>query len=198
MSDEPISAPKSIDPTILQRSGWSNAELIWEQIQETAARCIEAENDFEQAAELWQGALDVAREYFSADDPRLATSLVNVALARRRGGDETQARELLAQAEALWNSDAQTWIAALKPEVRARSSMFHLRMERKHKDGYDRLARERYRQLADEGLETIRAYRNGNGGGSDRWSRWRRLKPAAFNDARKLLGAVLLMAGDGR
>ena len=45
MSDEPISAPEPVDPVLLERAGWSNAELIWEQIQETAAECLAAGMD---------------------------------------------------------------------------------------------------------------------------------------------------------
>ena len=200
MSDEPISAPEPVDPALLERAGWSNAELIWEQIQETAAEC-RAAGDHEEAEQLWQGALEVAREYFAADDPRLATSLVNSALSYRRAGDEAQAQILLAEAALVWKA-AGAWIARLKPEVRARSSTFHLRMQRRHPGGYDHFARRRYAALAADGLSMIQAQQSAavsaeqgrTMNAAQRLAGWRREKPAEFNDARKLLGAVWLMS----
>ena len=58
---------------VLERAGWSNAELIWEQIQETAAEAQATGDPENQASALWAGALEVAREHFAPDDPRLAT-----------------------------------------------------------------------------------------------------------------------------
>ena len=46
---------------VLERAGWNNAELIWEQIQEAAAEA-QAAGERQEASELWVGALEVARE----------------------------------------------------------------------------------------------------------------------------------------
>jgi hypothetical protein len=201
MSDEPISVPESVDPAVLERAGWSNAELIWEQIQETAAGC-RAAGDIEEAEELWQGALEVAREYFADNDPRLAASLVNAALIHRRAGREAQAQILLAEALLVWKA-ADAWIAMLKPDVRARSSTFHLRMQRKHLGGYEHFAQKRYVRLAVAGVTAIYAQprcarsagTEDDSGAAERRTHWHSVKPAQFNDNRKLLGAVWLMTG---
>lgn len=204
MSEEPISAPEFVDPALLERAGWNNAELIWEQIQETAAACC-ADADIEEAEELWQGGLEVARDYFADDDPRLATSLVNAALIHRRAGDEAQAQTFLAEALLIWKA-GQSWIARLKPDVRARSSTFHLRMQRKYQGGYDHFSQKRYARLAVVGLAVIHAQQKSAARPPDvhenpeaeRLACWRAAKPVEFNDARKLLGAVWLMAGASR
>jgi hypothetical protein len=200
MSEEPISVPEPVDPAILERAGWTNAELIWEQIQETAAECYVTGN-YEEAEELWQGALEVARDYFADNDPRLATSLVNAALIQRRAGDEAQTQILLAEALLVWKA-AAAWIALLKPDVRARSSTFHLRLQRRHPGGYDQFSQQRYAALAVDGLSRIhRQQRPAAPPGpetdiseAERLAGWRKEKPSEFNDARKLLGAVRLMA----
>ncbi len=181
-------------PTLeaLERAGWSNAELIWEQIQETAAEA-QATGDPNQASELWAGALEVAREHFAPDDPRLASSLLNCALDKRRAGDSLAARALLDEAKAVW-SRTDAWIDALRPERRARSSTFHLRLQAKHRGAYDRFSKERYAALRQEAQAFVQACDAEKASKSDRLARWHRERPAGFTDMRKLLGAVLLLA----
>ena len=53
---ETIAAPIH-DPGLLERAGWTNAEVIREQIQETAAERARA-NDRSEASEPWRGALE--------------------------------------------------------------------------------------------------------------------------------------------
>lgn len=188
MSRKPTSA---CEPTVsieyLERCGWSNAELIWEQIQEEAAR-VWLLGDEDEAAALWQGALDIAEEHFTSRDPRRVTSRVNAAPGYRPGA-EGSAVSLDAPRE--W-VDSEPWVTNLKPIVRARSSMFHLRLRTKHRGAYDRADHEVYRSLFQQGLNQLR-------GGDDetrfrqRVTRWYEQKPSGFNDYRKLLAAVLLL-----
>lgn len=170
--------------------GWRNAELIWEEIQEAAAECALG-GDWTEAAELWQGALEVAREYLASDDARLATSLVNVAVSRRQAGDETGAAGLLDEALTVWQA-AGPWLAALQPETRARSSTFHLRLARRHAEVYAQHARAAWQAWADAGLARITAHRAGAV-----WqvtlADWQAARSAGYNDKRKLLSAVYLM-----
>ena len=182
------------DPRLLERAGWTNAEVIWEQIQETAAEC-ERESDYAEASELWRGALDLAREHLPPGDLRGAASVGNVAIAARRAGDLSTAERMLDEALALWDTGGQ-WVESLKPLPFARSSTFHLRLQTKHPGGYDRFPRERYRRLAMEGRAILAARRDGTPDESDRLARWRRERPDGFNDWRRLLGAVLLIASD--
>ena len=183
------------DPRMLERAGWTNAELIWEQIQETAAD-RERAGDHAEAAELWRGALELTREHLSSGDLRRAASLACVAVAERRAGDAATARRRFDEALALWDA-GERWIDSLKPTRSARSSTFHLRLQAKHPGGYDRFPRERFRTLAMEGRAVITARRAGHSDESDRLERWRRERPDGFDDWRKLLGAVLLVAADG-
>ncbi len=139
------------------------------------------------------GALRLARASFSAGDPRLATSLINWAVALP--GDDAARPALLQEAVTLWRGSGP-WLQSLKPEWRARSSTYHLRMETKYPGGYDRFSEGKYATLAAEGLAAAEAHAKGEAW-PDQRARWEKERPAGFNDLRKLLGAVLLTAGDG-
>ena len=201
MADDPdpvtdtVSAPIH-DPGALARAGWTNAEVIWEQIQEAAAECERA-GDPTEAGELWRGAFDVAREHLPSGDLRVATSVANLGMAARRAGDAGEAARRLEEALRIWD-EGEAWLGALVPEARARSSTFHLRLESKHRGGYDRFPRERFRALAEEGRAVLAARREGRPDANDRLERWRRERPAGFNDWRRLLAAVLLVAAGHR
>ena len=199
MTVDPKKRPETIatpvhDPRLLERAGWTNAEVIWEQIQEAAAECERAD-DYAEASELWRGALDLAREHLPSGDLRVAASVANIAVAERRTGDPATAKRNLDEALALWDA-GEPWVESLKPAAVARSSTFHLRLQAKHPGGYDRFPRERYRTLAMEGRAVLAARRDGLPDKSDRLDRWRRERSNGFNDWRKLLGAVLLIAAD--
>ena len=184
------------DPAALERAGWTNAEVIWEQIQEAAAE-RERAGDPGEAGELWRGALEVAREHLQPGDLRFATSVANLGVAARHAGDPAEAARKLDEALRIWD-EGQAWLDALVPVARARSSTFHLRLEAKHPGAYDRFPRERYRALAGEGRAILVARRDGRPDEVDRLARWRLERPAGFNDWRRLLGAVLLAAADVR
>ena len=183
------------DPRLLERAGWTNAEVIWEQIQKTAAE-RERAGDYTEASELWRGALDLAREHLRPDDLRVAASVASVAVAERRIGDAAAGKRMFEEALALWNA-GEGWVESLNPAALARSSTFHLRLQAKHPGAYDRFPRERYRRLAGEGRAILAARRDGLADELDRLVRWRRERPDGFSDWRKLLGAVLLVASDG-
>ena len=133
------------------------------------------------------------REHLPPEDLRVATSVANVAVALRWAGQRDAARRTFAEALALWDGGGR-WVESLKPTARARSSTFHLRLEARHADTYRRFPQQRYRALAEEGRAILLARRDGAGDASDRLARWRRERPAGFNDWRRLLGAVLLIA----
>ena len=197
---DPDEPPETIaasvhDLRLLERAGWTNAELIWEQIQETAAES-ERGNDHSGASELRRGALELAREQLPPGDLRVATSVVNLAIAERQAGNASAAQRMLDDALALWDAGGR-WVDSLKPVPLARSSTFHLRLQARHPGGYDRFPRERFRTLAMEGRTILAARHAGVPDTSDRLARWRRERPEGFNDWRKLLGAVLLIASDG-
>lgn len=182
------------DLRALERAGWTNADVIWEQIQETAAESERA-GDPAEASELWRGAVELAREHFPPGDLRVAASVANVAIAARRAGDAAAASRMLDEALALWDA-GDRWVESLNVATFARSSTFHLRLEARHPGGYDRLPRERRRALAQDGRAVLASRRAALPDDSDRLERWRRERPDGFDDWRKLLGAVLLIAAD--
>ena len=197
MSDAPTSGgdrPDSAlpDAEALARAGWREEELTWEQVQEAAAEALMA-GDWRQASSLWAFGLDLARVSFEASDPRLATSLANKAVALRRDGKKAAAAALFDEALAVWACSGP-WVLALAPERRARSSTFHLRLERRHQGGYDRHARARYTALAEEGQSDTKALKAGGQAPRGALKRWQKERPAGYVDARKLLAAVLLLA----
>lgn len=192
---ETISTPVH-DPGALERAGWTNAEVIWEQIQQAAEERDRA-GDPAEAVELWRGGFDVAREHLPPGDLRLATSAANLGVAARRAGDRAAAARRLDEALRLWD-EGEEWLEGLVPAARARSSTFHLRLESKHPGAYERFARETFRALARDGRAVLADRRDGRPDGYDRLARWRGERPAGFNDWRRLLAAVLLVAGDGR
>jgi hypothetical protein len=190
MSGAPTSADDLPDAAALAAAGWSEAELTWEHVQVAAAEVL-AQGKTGEAASLWQSGLELARETFGEDDPRLAASLANRAVGLRLEGDDAAAAALLGEALEVWDR-AGPWIEALKPERRARSSLYHLRVETKYKGGYERHSRERYRKLAEEGRARTGALRDAAGAPQADLERWRRNRPAGYDDARKLLAAVVL------
>lgn len=185
----------SIDPRTLAAAGWLESDFVWERLQEAAAESVVSGNE-DGAAQRWGEALRLARAEFAANDPRLAASLTNQALSVRHKGNEVLAGELLSEALLVWDASS-SWIEAMKPERRSRSSTFHLRLESKHKGGYVHFSEERYRALAAEGRATTAAHKSGGAeqNAGDRLMRWRKERPAGFTDGRKLLAAVLLIAG---
>ena len=168
----------AVDPRSLLAAGWSEEDLRWEALQLSGSATERTE------------ALRLARASFRPDDPRLATSLINRA-ADLAEGDAARAG-LQREALAIWRG-CDSWLSEMKPERRARSSTYHLRMESKYPGGYDRFSEERYRVLAAEGLRAAEAHAAGLPWPDGR-ERWEKLRPAGFNDLRKLLAAVLLTA----
>lgn len=177
---------EGLDPRVLLDAGWTPEELYWEELSATGLALAGRQ----QAAEYWREAARVAPETFAVDDLRRATSLANLALA-----DEGQAAALLAQALDLWRANAG-WVADLRPERRARSSLFHLRLMSKHRGGYDHWSRHRYQELYEAGLRRMELRAAGGLGEDESYALWRRHRPATFDDRRRLTGAVYLIAPD--
>jgi hypothetical protein len=80
----------------------------------------------------------------------------------------------------------------------ARSSMFHMRMEQRHRGAYE----ERWQEKWAAWVAEARGRLGGEGPpallppaeAAAALARWRREKPAMLNDSRKLLAAVALLA----
>ena len=179
-------APTWVDDAALRaavRGGWDEAEARWEWLQESAARAW-AGADARRARALWDEALILARDNFAAPDGRLGASWANVGWA---GADDAEdAEDKFAQAEGVW-ALAPLWIDRMAPAGRGRSSLHHLRMERKNKAVYQTAAKKRLQAMADEARRRLQSRRG------IALSEWQNEKPAAFDDTRKVLSACYLM-----
>lgn len=202
MSDVPISGPDepgaageaadarsdaAPDFAAAKAAGWSAADLEWEAKAEAATR-LRLEGEQAAAEALWVALLALARAQFSAKDPRLATSLANLAAARGDAGGSAQ----FAEARRIWDASG-FWIEAMALTRRARSSLFHLRLEAKHKARYDAQVRQRLLRFAGETRENLQALEAARPAPHRGWPRWRAEKPARYGEERKFLAACLLL-----
>jgi uncharacterized protein (DUF1684 family) len=170
---------------------WTPADADWERLQVAAAEAFAA-HDLAGAAESWAKALRTARSHFEPHDPRLATSLANQAFALRLC-EEPVAERLFADALEVWDA-APAWLARQRFAPRARSSIFHLRLEAKHGGAYDASLRRR----AETVLNTARAATAALAAGApsqalDRAS-LQGLRSAPLDAMRKVLAAAHLLA----
>jgi len=178
-------------PTSAADPAWTDADADWERLQVGAAEAFAA-HDLAAAAQSWAAALRTARASFGADDPRLATSLANYATALRQKGEPVPAR--LWQ-EALEISDAApAWLARQRFAPRARSSVFHLRLEAKHGGAYDANLRRRAETLLHAARAASASLAAGAAAGAPDSAVFRILLSAPRDAMRKVLAAAHLLA----
>ena len=173
-------------------AGWGRSELWWERLQERANAAWEA-GDAARAARRFRLAWWLARAALPRADPRRATSLANAALAARQAGADRLAARRYAAALRLW-ADVPSALDRLELRGRARSSLFHLRLEARHRAAFEANRRTRLARFVVESGETLAAAAAGRPAPHRHFARWRGEKPAAFDDARRLLAACLLLA----
>jgi hypothetical protein len=185
-----IWAFKRSDPDWLlaQNSGWSRADLMWERLME-AGNVAYCAGQMPRAGRLFFAANALARGRFDAADLRRATAPAARAMVRLAQGKDAGA--LLALARQGWHL-APAAVADMEIRPRIRSSLFHLRLEAKHRGQYQDNLRLRLGRIADETGETLAQM--GSGAARHRhFSRWRGEKPTVFDGTRKVLGAALLI-----
>ena len=199
MCGGPILAPESWTLRELVSAGWMPEELEWESGAETGMACLAA-GDAAGAGARFAKMVRLAHASFSGDDPRLATSLANHAAALVAAGQAGLSGLSIRDARRIWR-DCGAWIARMTAPRVARSSLFHMRMEQRHRAEYEARWRVKWAELAAEARERV-----GEGGSltlvsaaeaGERLARWRRERPAMLNDTRKLMGAVMLLAVRG-
>lgn len=173
-------------------AGWRTCDLGWERLQERAEAALRA-GDGPGAAGLWHRGWWLAMRRFSTNDPRYATSLANAGMAARLAGNEPLARLRYASALRLWGA-VPDWVERMSIARRARSSMFHLRLETTYWDDYKASIRRRAMGFAREAAACLDAGACGTSTTLRLHDRWRGERPAAFDDLRKFLGAALLLA----
>jgi tetratricopeptide (TPR) repeat protein len=126
----------------------ANPEFFWVHITEAATLEFDG-GRFSIAAAKWQNAYRVAQG-FDDCDPRLAGSLNNLAIAFRIEKDFEQAARWYRSALKNWES-ASHWIDRMRLTQRARSSLFHFRLESKHRRKYDNMVRRNHQKLLAAG-----------------------------------------------
>lgn len=196
MSGEPILAAERWSPKELLAAGWAEADLAFEQISERALEAA-ARGDTSAAKTESGSALQLARESFEPIDPRLGTALANFAACLALAGDTQATARLLGEARAVWGG-AGPWIARMDAPRVARSSLFHMRMEVRHRDTYRARWQQRWQEIAAETQGRLEALDAAPGSVTQHiaeaaLAQWRRERPAMLNDTRKLMAASCLL-----
>jgi hypothetical protein len=196
MCGGPISVPESWRFEELAAAGWREEDLAWENACEAGLECLAA-GRLEQMCKHMAACVRIAHAGFADNDPRLGTSLFNHGAALIAAGDEKSSGRTVADAAIVW-SRCGPWVAAMTAPRVARSSLFHMRMEQRHRAAYEERWRITWAELVAEArsrtdgsgpLQLVSAEEAGEGLG-----RWRRERPAMLNDTRKLRAAVILLA----
>ncbi len=169
---------------------WTSADTDWERLQVEAAEAFAANDPVRAAASLGV-ALRTARANFEADDPRLATSLANYATALRQRGEPVPAN-LWKEALGIWD-EGSAWLARQRLAPRARSSIFHLRLETKHAGVYDARLRRRAAALLGEGRAATVAVAAGAPGQGPDHAAFQAFRSAPLDALRKVLAAAHLL-----
>jgi hypothetical protein len=175
-------------------AGWRRRDLWWERLEETANKAL-IEGQERSAVRHFRLAFWLARLGFPKDDPRRATALANLAFMARLTGSEKAAERHYTTARSLW-SKVPSALDTLQIQPRAKSSLFHLRMEVKHWETYRNNMKIRLGKFIQETDEALAALSRHEQPPHRLFSRWRGEKPAVFDDTRKLLAACLLVASD--
>ncbi|WP_162497371.1 tetratricopeptide repeat-containing protein [Roseovarius dicentrarchi] len=181
---------KRSDPDWLlaQKSGWTRADLMWERLMEAGNQAYCA-GRMARAARLFFAADALARGRFDARDLRRATAPAARAMVRLARGRNAGA--LIALARQGWQM-APAAVAEMEIRPRIRSSLFHLRLEAKHRGQYQDNLRLRLTRIAEETSETL-AQMDGIPAPHRHFSRWRGEKPTVYDGTRKVLAAALLI-----
>lgn len=175
-------------------SGWSRSDLIWERLQEWSNERRRSKRRASAASGFLTGWL-IACLCFKSGDSRVWTSVANAGFALRLMGAEALARRAYESAFNRWSSVDRS-LDSIEIRSRARSSLFHLRMEAKHWDAYRSNMAARLQAFIDEAGECLEHLIDGRQVPHRLYSRWKGEKPSVFDDTRKILGACLLLASD--
>jgi hypothetical protein len=179
----------------LLQAGWSEADLAWETTAERTAEAV-AREDPTMAKDAAGDALQLARANFASNDPRLGTSLANYGICLSLSGQSEDSMFLCREGLNVWRK-SRGWIAHMEAPRMARSSLFHMRMEARHRSTYRSRWQERWREIAAEATARSEALIVSRGvpvaTAADAYARWRRERPAMLNDTRKLMAAAFLL-----
>jgi hypothetical protein len=183
-----------MQPAPFEKSLWSEQDAAWERAVEQFAAAV-AGGDYSRAAMLADAALMIAQRSFDDGDPRRAAALANQAMCVGRH-DPAKALAMLRQATAAWRNIAG-WMEGMRISPAARSSIFHMRMEQKHRKDYSAAQRARWVAAAKEAevrltsVDLATAWDCSAAGQA--LDMWQAMRPAAPDDTRRLCAAACLM-----
>lgn len=184
--------PSTPEVRIARQSGWRMADILWEYLMEQA-NVAWTQDDSARAAWGFRRAAWAARLFFAKDDLRHATVMVNQGICAQARGKMTRAQRCFAKALVCWDAHSERALADIQIAPRARSSLFHLRMEARHRATYHANMQLRLSKISAEVRAAVAALADGNTAECRLFSRWRGEKPNVFDDTRKILGACLLI-----
>jgi len=194
-SDGPISVAENWSIYELVNAGWSEADIQSEGLMADAVAAF-GSGDAERATSLAGQCVQLARDRFDPGDPRLGASLANYAVLLRETGGPEGVDSLLEEARSVWAS-CDPWVENMTAPRVARSSLFHMRMEQKHRDTYEERWRIKWQDMVQDARAQVNALSSTpgieKGQAMAALERWRRECPAMLNDTRKLMAAALLM-----
>ena len=170
-------------------AGWRRPEIWWERLQ-ARAKARQSAGDLDGASRYWMLAWRLGWIFLPRDDPRFACGIANAAAAAAHSGHLRLAERRRRLAQELWRS-VPAWVDRIQPSPRARSSLFHLRLARRHAETYRENLRVKLRGQVEEAAESLEAGILETPGPQLRWVRER---PPVFDDTRRLLSACFLMA----
>lgn len=176
---------------IARAADWSRVDLRWERLSENAIELYLAGQTVR--GEVFFRLADLlARFSFPRSDLRRATSAANLSLISINKGKIAGAKRHQLRALRIWQN-APDRIAAMKIAPRTRSSLFHLRIELKHRNTFHDNLRSRYARFATETEETLRSLTTDTPAPHRHYARWRGERPSVHDDTRKIMGACLLI-----
>ena len=177
------------EAAVARAAGWRRSEIWWERLQ-ARGKTNQIAGDLDAAAWYWMLAWGLGWLFLPRHDPRIACGLANAAAAAEHRGRLRVAARRRHRARELWRS-APAWVDRIQPSPRARSSLFHLRLARRHAETYRENLRVKLRGQVEEAAESLASVALEPPGDGCRWVRER---PLVFDDTRRLSSACFLMA----
>lgn len=167
---------------------WRRADSWWERIQDNAKHA-QRDGQPDRAARGWLLGWLFGAVALPPGDPRRACGLANAAAAARHWGWRRADAWLQRRALEGWSA-APAWVGRMQLAPRARSSMFHLRLERVQGVPYDA----RLRALWLDHVRRARAQVvAGKFEPTDGECRWHIERPPTRDDGRRLAAACFLL-----
>ncbi|MCZ4352357.1 tetratricopeptide repeat protein [Roseovarius aestuarii] len=185
--------PTSAQSRIALQAGWRQSDILWEKLMEDA-NAAWVSGDVPRAARFFRRAYWVAKLWFGRSDLRQATVQANLGVLARHAGRADRATAYFRRAAAVWDAQAHSAIDTMQIAPRARSSLFHLRMEARHRATYHNNFRLRLGRIGAEVRTAIGEMERGRQPSCRLYTRWRGERPNVYDDTRKVLGACLLIA----